>query len=81
MPVRRGPNPPTKTTELALPGIPDGAIAPHSRKSHTISDSVQAVVTARAAQMVHSSQSLPMVPFTKLMALRAMIAITAAPIL
>ena len=44
-----------------------------------ISDSVQAVVIALTANSPHSRRSLPSVIFTSLSALRAMMAITAAP--
>jgi hypothetical protein len=62
----------------------DGALtiietSPQSRNSHTISDSFQAVVTASAANSAHSNQSFFSVLRMSLYALRAMIAITAAP--
>src|SRR5438552_1172207 len=75
----------TNMDEVARHGIRGGAltniaITPHSKKSHTISDLVQAVVIASAVKIAHRSQSLPTVPRTSLIALRTMIAITAAPI-
>src|SRR5439155_8505569 len=69
-----------RTPTVAIDARPNIAIAPHSKKSHTISDLVQAVVIASAVKIAHRSQSLPTVPRTSLIALRTMIAITAAPI-
>src|SRR5438477_12590097 len=85
IPVSSGPTPPTNIAEVARLGIRGGAltniaITPHSKKSHTISDLVQAVVIASAVKIAHSSQSIPTCPRTSLIALRTMIAITAAPI-
>ena len=56
------------------------ATTPDSRKTHTISLSVQPVTTALTAKMVQSSRSRPSVIFTSFTALRTMIAMTAAPI-
>jgi hypothetical protein len=52
---------------------------PHRRKTQTISDSVQAVVRALAANTNHSRWSLPIVRPVTLQVLRTMMAITAAP--
>ena len=54
-------------------------ITPLARKSHTISDSVRAVTVPLPANSAHKSQSFDSVILTSLKALRAMIAITAAP--
>ena len=56
-----------------------GTTKPHSRKIQTISDSVQAVTMALTANSSHRSQSCDKVMRVSLTALRAIIAITAAP--
>ena len=55
------------------------ATTPEARNSQMISDSVQAVVSALTPNSAHSSRSFPRVSFTSLSALRAMMAMTAAP--
>ena len=55
-------------------------MTPPVTKTQTISDSVQAVMVAAARKMDHSSQSRASVIRTSFQALRAMIAMTAAPI-
>ena len=55
-------------------------MSPHNRNTQMISDSVQAVTTALAAKMAHRSRSRPSVIRTSFSTLRAMMAITAAPI-
>src|SRR5215471_5072355 len=55
------------------------ATTPLPRKSQTISDSVQAVATALAVNSAHSRRSRAIVIRTSLTALRAMMAMTAAP--
>jgi hypothetical protein len=55
------------------------ATAPETRNNHRTSDSVQAVTMALIPNSVHRSQSRATVSFVSLYALRAMIAITAAP--
>src|SRR6266851_2800563 len=56
------------------------ATTPESRKTHTISLSVQPVTSALMAKIAHRSQSRARVILTSFTALRAMIAMTAAPI-
>jgi hypothetical protein len=53
--------------------------SPLARKTQMISDSVQAVMMALPAKTAQSSRSFLMVKRTSLKALRAMIAMTAAP--
>jgi hypothetical protein len=55
------------------------ATTPQRTKSQTSSDSVHAVTRALARKSTHRSQSLPSVLFVSFHALRAMIAMTAAP--
>ena len=56
------------------------ATNPDKMNSQTISDCVHAVVIARTANIVQSNTSPRTVVRTSLIALRTMIAITAAPI-
>src|SRR4051812_14909646 len=68
----------------ARPSRPGGALTssattPEATNTQTISDSVQAVTTALTPNRAASSQSLPTVMRTSLQALRAMMAMTAAP--
>ena len=56
------------------------ASAPAPTNTHTISDSVQAVATAATANKPQRSASRPRVSRVSLTTLRAMIAMTAAPI-
>ena len=56
------------------------ATTPESRNTQTISLSVQAVTSALTAKIPHSSQSRASVILTSFTALRAMMAMTAAPI-
>ena len=55
------------------------AAIPPARKIQRISCSVHPVTTPLTAKMTHNSRSRPSVSFTSLVALRAMIAMTAAP--
>src|SRR5207247_195108 len=55
------------------------ATSPPTTKSHTPSDSVHAVTTAANAKIAHRRRSPPSVKRTSFVALRPMIAITAAP--
>ena len=54
--------------------------SPHNRKTQMISDSVQAVTSALAVKSTQSNRSRPSVIRTSFRTLRAMMAITAAPI-
>jgi hypothetical protein len=53
---------------------------PNRKKSKTTSDSVQAVTNALIPKTAHKIQSVAIVDFASLQPLRAMMAMTAAPI-
>jgi len=66
-----------KCLEAALTRTP---MIPQSTNNQTISDLVHAVVRAITTKIAQRSQSFPTVVRTSLIALRTMIAMTAAPI-